>query len=252
LPSFSFDIDPYAVLGVTGDASLQEIRDAYRAKTKKFHPDVGGEDWAFRILVQAYELLSTNRVVRATRGDEAASPRPAAAAAGQHQGPGAARPHRDPTHKSEPKTESVYLGIVDGDVPAHRRAAVELLSVRYLWEQASYLWLGQKTSDDDRFLSCSINISWPDRAQGATRPASSAEESEILASVNEVFDHLVLATRAVSSRSLVHEDGFEGWLTYSSFDRTWKAVRTLQESLHSRRLGIRQWSRDLFIPRNWS
>ncbi|WP_165064099.1 J domain-containing protein [Paludisphaera rhizosphaerae] len=249
MPSFSFDIDPYAVLGVTADASLQEIRDAYRSKTKKFHPDVGGEDWAFRILVQSYELLSTNRVVRATRGDEAAAPRPTTGSQHAH---GAARPHRESTHKAEPKSESVYLGIVDSDIPAQRRAAVELLSVRYLWEQASYLWLGQKSSDDDRFLSCSLNVSWPDRAQGVTHLASSAEESEIIASLGEVFDHLVLSTRAVSSRSIVHEDGFEGWLTYSNFDRTWKAVRTLQESLHSRRLGIRQWSRDLFIPRNWS
>jgi hypothetical protein len=251
LPSFSFDIDPYAVLGVTGDASLQEIREAYRSKTKKYHPDVGGEDWAFRILVQAYELLSTNRVVRATRGDEAAA-RPAPSAAGPSHDHGPTRQHRGPGHKPEPRSESVYMGIVDADVPRHRRVAVELLSVRYLWDQASYLWLGQKSSDDDRFLSCSLNISWPDRNQGVTHLESPAEEAEILASVAEVFDHLVMSTRAVNSRSLVHEDGFEGWLTYSSFDRTWKAVRTLQESLHSRKLGIRQWSRDLFIPRNWS
>lgn len=251
MPSFSFDIDPYAVLGVTGDASLQQIRDAYRSKTKKYHPDAGGEDWAFRILVQSYELLSTNRVMRATRGDEAAA-RPAAPTAGTHHDQGATRPRRDPSHRAEPKSETVQNGILDSDVPAHRRAAVELLSVRYLWEQASYLWLGQKSSDDDRFLSCSLHVSWPDRSQGATHLESSAEEAEILASLAEVFDHLVLSTRAVSSRSTVHEDGFEGWLTYSSFDRTWKAVRSLQESLHSRGLGIRQWSRDLFIPRNWS
>lgn len=243
MPSFSFDIDPYAVLGVTSDASLQEIRDAYRAKTKKYHPDVGGEDWAFRILAQAYELLSTNRVMQATRSEPPRRP-----AAPEPQ------PHahaRDPHPKAEPKSESVYAGIVDKDVPAQRRVAVELLSVRYLWDQASYLWLTQKSSDDERFLSCSINVAWPDRSQGPSH-IDPAEESEILASLAEVFDHLVLATRAVTSRSHVDDNGFSGWLTYSSFDRTWKAVRQFQEALHSRDLGIRQWSRDLFIPRSWS
>lgn len=242
MPSFSFDIDPYAVLGVTSDASLQEIRDAYRAKSKKYHPDVGGEDWTFRILSQAYELLSTNRVMQATRAEPSRRPAP------QPQ------PHahvREPHPRAEPKSESVYAGIVDKDFPAQRRVAVELLSVRYLWDQASYLWLNQKSSDDERFLSCSVNIAWPDRAQGSFA-IDAAEESEILASLDEVFNHLVLATRAVTSRSHIHDDGFSGWLTYSSFDRTWKSVRQLQEILHARNLGIRQWSRDLFIPRSWS
>src|SRR5271163_3665846 len=36
---FSFEIDPHKVLGVTTEASLQEIRDAYKQKAKRFHPD---------------------------------------------------------------------------------------------------------------------------------------------------------------------------------------------------------------------
>ncbi|WP_337173593.1 J domain-containing protein [Paludisphaera sp.] len=246
MPSFSFDIDPYTVLGVSSEASLQEIREAYRSKSKKFHPDVGGEDWAFRVLAQAYELLSTNRVMMATRAEE---PRRPATADAPHA-PGGRPNGRGAQARAEPKTESVYVGIVDKDVEPGRRLAVELLSVRYLWDQASYLWLTQKATDEDRFLSCSINVSWPDRDQ-LTGRLDPAEESEILASVGEIFDHLVLATRAVTSRSFVQEDGFTGWLTYSSFDRTWKAVRQLQQLLHTRRLGVRQWSRDLFIPRAW-
>lgn len=245
MPSFSFDIDPYAVLGVTGDASLQDIRDAYRAKTKKYHPDVGGEEWAFRILAQAYELLSTTRVMRATRAEAPARAK-AAATAGTTAGAG--QRHRDPGGKADPKSESVYAGIVDKDVPAIRRAAVELLCVRYLWDHASFLWLNQKSSDDDRFLSCSINIVWPDRSQGPPA-ADPHEEAEVLAALAEIFDHLVISTRAVDSRCRVSEDGFEGWISFNDFDRTWKAVRVLQEELHTRGLGMRQWSRDLFIPR---
>ena len=66
MSQFSFEIDPLKVLGVTADASLEQIRDAYRQKAKRYHPDAGGEDWIFRILSQSYELLCSARVVRAT------------------------------------------------------------------------------------------------------------------------------------------------------------------------------------------
>ncbi|MGZ3381597.1 MAG: J domain-containing protein, partial [Isosphaeraceae bacterium] len=82
MSSFSFDIDPQAVLGVPADATLEQIRDAYHQKCKTFHPDAGGEEWAFRVLVQSYELLSTARVLRATRAEPVrgqAEPAPATA-----------------------------------------------------------------------------------------------------------------------------------------------------------------------------
>ncbi len=246
MSSFSFDIDPYAVLGVSGDASLEQIRDAYRTKSKKYHPDVGGEDWTFRVLAQAYELLSTARVMRATRAD-----RPAAPQSSPTVTPRSATASASAQPRAEPKTESVYTGITDKGIAPHRLIAVELLCIRYLWDQAAYLWLNQKASDDERFLSCSLNISWPDQA-GGRHDVSADQEAEILASLSEVFDHLVISTRAVSSRSQARDDGFTGWLTYSSFDRSWKAIRSLQDALHARDLGIRQWSRDLFIPRNWN
>ena len=64
MSSFSFELDPQKVLGVSGEATLEEIRAAYREKAKRYHPDAGGEDWTFRILAQSYEILSTARVAR--------------------------------------------------------------------------------------------------------------------------------------------------------------------------------------------
>ena len=64
MSSFTFDIDPQAVLGVPADATLEQIRDAYRQKCKTFHPDAGGEEWAFRVLVQCYEMLRRPRAGR--------------------------------------------------------------------------------------------------------------------------------------------------------------------------------------------
>ncbi len=106
---FSFEIDPHKVLGVSAQATLQEIREAYKQKAKRYHPDAGGEEWSFRILVQAYEMLSSARVARASRV-EAPAPTPQASRS---------RPER--------ANESVHAGIHDGGVPLSRIVAVELL-----------------------------------------------------------------------------------------------------------------------------
>ena len=55
----SFSLDPRTVLGVTSTASLDEIREAFRSKSKKHHPDLGGDEWAFRMVARAYEVLKT-------------------------------------------------------------------------------------------------------------------------------------------------------------------------------------------------
>jgi hypothetical protein len=233
---FSFEIDPNVVLGVTQHATLQEIRDAYKRKAKLYHPDAGGEDWSFRILVQAYEMLSAARVARAARSEGPAAPAP------QPQPAARATPDR--------QAETFHVGIHDRDVPASHVVAVELLCVRYLWDDADYLWLNQRAPDENRFLSCNVNIAWPDLSQVGADFAG-ADDATTLGNLKEIFDHTLITTRVVSSRSRAEDGRFAGWLSYSNFDRAWKAVRTLHELLRSRGLGLRQWSRDLFIPRGW-
>jgi len=71
-----------------------------------------------------------------------------------------------------------------------------------------------------------------------------------LTALQAAFDHMIVNTRVVSSRSRVEDDKFLGWLAYSNFDRAFKAVNMLHEALKSRGLGMREWSRDLFIPRS--
>jgi hypothetical protein len=45
----------WAVLGVSRDATLAELKAAYRQKVLKAHPDHGGEEGTFRRVVEAYE-----------------------------------------------------------------------------------------------------------------------------------------------------------------------------------------------------
>jgi len=229
---FSFDLDPHKVLGVTPHATLGEIRDAYRQKAKKYHPDAGGEDWSFRILVQAYEMLSAARVARAARDDSPARPQTA----------GRPRP--------EHGAETVHAGIHDRDVHPSHVLAVELLCVRYLWDEADYLWLIQRAPDEDRFLSCNLNMSWPDLS-GADAAAGPGHREPVITTLTEIFDHMIITSHVLTSCSRAQEDRFGGWLSYSNFDRAWKAVNSLHALVRSHGLGLRQWSRDLFIPRGW-
>ncbi len=53
--------DYYEVLGVTRDASEDDIKKAYRTLAKKYHPDVSKEPDAetkFKEIQEAYEVLS--------------------------------------------------------------------------------------------------------------------------------------------------------------------------------------------------
>lgn len=236
MASISFEIDPHAVLGIPADATMEQIRDAYRKKSKVLHPDVGGEEWAFRVLAQSYEMLCTARVMRATRVEPERRP---------------SAPGGPPPRAKEPSTESLRGGIHDRDVPVARMIGVEHLCVRYLWNDAAYLWLTEKQSDEERFLSCSLNLSWPDQG-GDGLLDDDRQAAEIVRTLEEIFDHLIVSTRVVSSRRHIEEHRFAGWLTYSNFDRSWKALKCLHDALRSRRLGLRQWSRDLYIPKTWT
>ena len=54
-------MDPYKILGIGKEASLEEISAAYREKSKKHHPDKGGDTWAFQQVQQAYEKIKKER-----------------------------------------------------------------------------------------------------------------------------------------------------------------------------------------------
>jgi hypothetical protein len=245
LSHLSIQIDPCVVLGVAPGASLQEIRDAYRRKAKLLHPDVGGEEWAFRILVQSYEVLSTARVVQASQAEfRAQPPRP-----------------QSPTSQAGPqphdRTNTVRPGVRDAVLDPARVVDVEQLCVRF---EVDHLWLlhAGAGGKEDRFLSCCLNISWPHTASaGQAGPGTGIDigalpdVEQILAKLSEAFEAVRSRTKAASAWHATEEHRFQGWLSYPNTQLAGSGFLKLYDALKARGFSVNQWTRDLIIPREW-
>ncbi|XZE21453.1 DUF5658 family protein [Pirellulaceae bacterium SH449] len=59
-------MDPYKILGISSNATEQEIKRAYRAQAAKYHPDHGGDAWVFEQIRAAYEQLTEAGATAAT------------------------------------------------------------------------------------------------------------------------------------------------------------------------------------------
>lgn len=60
-------IDPFAVLGLTSEATLAEVKLAFRKQALAHHPDQGGTDEAFIATRRAYDSILVKRKTRRPR-----------------------------------------------------------------------------------------------------------------------------------------------------------------------------------------
>jgi DnaJ domain len=209
------DLDPHTILGVSRGASAADVRDAYREKSKKHHPDLGGDEWAFRLVAKAYEILSTTASFHAS------------------------------LKTATPDTGRVRAGIHDKQILPSRIAAVEMVWVRYEVDDVMTLMADRS---ENRGLSGSLTITWPDPNLGGVLPVALPTD-RVLKALNGAVDEVTRRTSPLSSKSQINDGKFEAWLSYPNGNLAWAAFKVMHVDLKARGLGVRQWTRDITIPR---
>ena len=230
---YAFSLDPLEILGLSDKASLQELRDAYREKAKHYHPDRGGDAWAFRLVSKAYEILCTARVAGHAATENAAPPAP-----------------REPplrptsTNAADLPSERTRTGIRDTVDHPSKLVDVEMFLLRYAITDPMQILLG---TSEDRTLSCNLNVSWPGKAHARNWVADN--EEFILGLVLKAFAPLAKKTRAIGSQSQSENGRFSGWLSYPNEEKVKDALQYLHKAFRAQGLGIDQWTREMILPR---
>jgi DnaJ domain len=235
---FGVSLDSCEILGVDAGASLREIRDAYHEKARKYHPDLQGDPWAFRIVNRAYEILSTARVAMRAEEEFTRPPR--------ESRPTQARTTRP---ESAPRESERIRAVIRDEVSDHARLVdVELVILRFALEDPlDYLLKGS----EERNLSCCLNVSWPSRR--TSEPPQPAETAKsIVKELAGVFDPLPKKSKANASWSRATDDRFEGWLSYSSAVQAREAFDLMHRAFQKRGLGVEHWSREMILERRGS
>lgn len=247
--SYAFQIDPREVLGVRQGATLAELHEAYRARSKKYHPDAGGDEWAFRILTQAYEILSTARVFG--RADEEMRREDAVRAARvARPAGGAATADRNPFEPVRPirptgEDAQARRGVWDNTLDPSRLVAVDLLLLRFELNGSLGLLVG---TPEERNLSCTLNLTWPASESGTVDPD---QVPRILSAILSAFEDACKAVPPVLAESRDEANRFIGLMSYTSALRADEAFKAFRRSLGRHGLGVVQTIRDVTIPREW-
>jgi hypothetical protein len=226
-----FSLDPRTVLGVGEDASREEIDRAFREKSKKHHPDVGGDEWAFRVVRRAHEMLkATSGMAQRHPSFSTTFPDPHGAVSESH----AEAPFRsgqDPPSQFEFHT-------VD----------VELVWIRF--ELAGRVEVYGDEMPATTTLSVCLVISWP-RLSFVKHSAAFPDAAETLHHVIDSFEHLRTSELHPASRCRIEEGQFVGWLSYPNVLQAEAGFHALHSALALHDLKVSLQTRDEPIPTEW-
>lgn len=248
--NYALDVDATEVLGVSRDATLQQLHEAYRVRAKKHHPDAGGDAWAFRAVSRAYELLSTARL-RSRLADcwpwtdmpEQQAPSPAHPECSEGKNCDHEQSHpgdAPPSHE----TSWARAGVEERTDDPARVVDVEIFTIRY--ELGSPLDL--LGSPENRNLSSCLSITCPPMSS-PTGEAEISPDPNVLKPLRKAFESVSRNTKAAASWSSSGNGRFQGWISYPSATVAGDAFAKLQRALRDAGLGLRQATRELYIAR---
>ena len=229
----SFSLDPRTVLGVGPDASLDEIRNAYREKSKKHHPDVGGDEWAFRMVSRAYEVLKTTTGTPSPRswpahvadvGEQGWAPdwsrvwsSPFGNAAGANQtAPHATAERSDETRPNQDENDWLEMENSEGQTIVSEPDDLRVVDVELIWTRFDKEGLGRLLSShdgDDATLSVCLVVSWPPH-ELLDRAAEFMTTGSTLKFLIALFERLCNQKPVIAGRSRIEDGRFVGWLSY--------------------------------------
>jgi DnaJ domain len=268
----SFSLDPRTVLGVGSDASLDEIRDAYRAKSKKHHPDVGGDEWAFRMVTRAYEVLKTTAGAASARswtnhvsdvGQTGQAPdwsriwrspfdKPSAESAAQDK-VGETAQEADATRSGPYEDKQSETEVRESQSSVSEPAELRSIDVELIWTRFEKEGSGSLLSTqegDDTTLSVCVVISWPQH-ELLDRVAEFSSTGETLRSVISVFEAVRGQRPVVAARSRIEDGRFVGWLSYVDVLTAQDSFLLLRDLFHHHGLTVKLYTRDEQIPFDW-
>ena len=268
----SFSLDPRTVLGVGPDASLDEIRDAYRAKSKKHHPDLGGDEWAFRMVLRAYEVLKTTAALPRQRHGPPMSqmwdnrdrhrigagsgvlhsvnpvlhPHLRLTPMRQRKHPARARPDPNKMIGQKRRLREAQSSIPEPD--ELRIVDVELIWTRFEKEGSGRLLSTQE--GDDTTLSVCLVISWPPH-ELLDRAAEFISTGSTLRFVIALFESLRGQKPVIAARSRIEDGRFVGWLSYVDVLTAQDSFLYLRDTCRTRGLTVKLYTRDERVPFDW-
>jgi hypothetical protein len=260
--SHSFHFDPNAILGVPQGASLSEIRDAYHQKSLKYHPDKGGDEWAFRMVVRAYEILTHARVVDRASGESSwggeprtpPEPSPRSSWADGFTPPDPA-PGPSPSGfgSKAPTNIKGWSGTARsraGEDPARlaRIVNAELLILRFEVDCTLDLFARRP---EDRNLSCTLHVTWP-LEELADRAPSIADAAKIHKRINDALKSRGVRKHALNKRSSLEDNRLDAWYTYPTAVMASEALDAFRADLAEHDLEVEKQVREMAVPRHWS
>jgi hypothetical protein len=267
----SFSLDPRTVLGVSPAASTEEIHEAYRLKSKKHHPDLGGDEWAFRMVARAYEVLKT--ITTATTSKPWESPGSDSSATGdrpawtwigtppfgESDGAFASRngsaetnhdegPRFDASDEAPPDSAYVETPKPGVDVEEFRAVDVELIWTRFEPDNVSRPL--SPSEENEGTLSVCLVISWP-AMHLVARAAELNSAGAILRGLIDLFDNLHGSSQVIAGRSRIEDGRFVGWLSYPNVLAAQDAFLSLRSTLQGQGLTVKLQTLDERVPFAW-